>query len=51
MAVARVSKAAMSLCLWVRAIETYYRVSKVVKPKQAALKEAEAELKEVFNNT
>jgi dynein heavy chain len=39
--VARQSKAAMSLCMWTRAMHTYSRVAKVVKPKRAALKAAE----------
>jgi len=42
--IARKSKAAMSLCMWARAIDNYSAVMKVIKPKQAALAEAEAEL-------
>lgn len=38
------SKACEGLCTWVLAMEVYERVIKVVKPKQAKLKEAEAEL-------
>jgi len=41
----RVSKAATSMCLWVRAMEKYYWVSKIVKPKREKLKEAEDSLK------
>ena len=41
----RVSKAATSMCLWVRAMEKYYWVSKIVKPKRENLKEAEESLK------
>lgn len=42
--IAKKSKAATSLCLWARAINNYAEVLKVIKPKQAALAEAEAEL-------
>ncbi|KAL6609170.1 dynein heavy chain and region D6 of dynein motor-domain-containing protein [Neocallimastix sp. 'constans'] len=45
----RVSKAATSMCLWVRAMEKYYWVSKVVKPKREKLKEAEESLKETVD--
>eukprot|EP00002_Diphylleia_rotans_P015940 TRINITY_DN308_c0_g1_i6.p1 TRINITY_DN308_c0_g1~~TRINITY_DN308_c0_g1_i6.p1 ORF type:complete len:4231 (+),score=876.63 TRINITY_DN308_c0_g1_i6:183-12875(+) len=38
------SKAAHSLCLWVRAMETYYFVSQGVKPKKQALELAESTL-------
>ena len=38
------SKACEGLCRWVCAMEVYERVIKVVKPKQAKLAEAEAEL-------
>jgi dynein heavy chain len=44
-AMAKKSKAAQSLCMWAAAIDNYARVIKVIKPKQAALAEAEAELK------
>jgi hypothetical protein len=40
----QVSKAAYGLCCWVRAMETYDRVAKVVGPKKEALKTAEAQL-------
>ena len=43
-AIKRVSTACEGLCKWVRAIEVYDRVIKVVKPKQAMLAEAEAAL-------
>lgn len=39
-AVKKVSTAATGLCKWVRAMEVYDRVAKVVAPKRAALKEA-----------
>ncbi|KAH9495143.1 Dynein heavy chain 7, axonemal, partial [Bulinus truncatus] len=39
------STACEGLCKWVRAMDKYDDVAKVVAPKQAALKEAEAELK------
>ena len=38
------SKAATGLCKWVRAMEVYDRVAKVVEPKRIALKEAEDSL-------
>ena len=40
----KVSKAATGLCKWVRAMEIYDRVAKVVEPKRIALKEAEENL-------
>jgi len=40
--VKQVSSAAGGLCLWVRAMETYDRVAKVVAPKKESLREAEA---------
>lgn len=39
-----VSSACEGLCKWVRAMEVYERVAKVVAPKQVRLKEAEEEL-------
>ncbi|XP_043945444.1 dynein axonemal heavy chain 3 [Protopterus annectens] len=39
-----VSSACEGLCKWVRAMEVYERVNKVVAPKRERLKEAEAEL-------
>jgi dynein heavy chain len=42
--VAKVSKAAKSLCMWVRAINTYAAVAKKVEPKKAKLAEAEEKL-------
>ena len=42
--VLQVSKAAYGLCCWVRAMEVYDRVAKVVGPKKEALKKAEAQL-------
>ncbi|CEM36965.1 unnamed protein product, partial [Vitrella brassicaformis CCMP3155] len=46
--VKKVSKAAYGLCCWVRAMETYDRVAKVVAPKKEALKIAEAEYSKVM---
>lgn len=46
----KASKAAYGLCCWVRAMEAYNRVAKVVAPKQAALKESEAEYNELMVN-
>lgn len=40
----QVSKAAYGLCCWVRAMESYDRVAKVVEPKKAKLAEAEEQL-------
>ena len=45
-AIAKVSKACTSICLWVRAMYKYHHVAKMVAPKRAAMKAAEAELKE-----
>lgn len=39
-----VSAACEGLCKWVRAMEVYDRVIKIVAPKKAKLAEAEAEL-------
>ena len=44
--VGKVSKAAKSLCMWVRAMDTYARVAKTVEPKKASLKAATDKLKE-----
>ncbi|KAF5287317.1 hypothetical protein FQR65_LT02190 [Abscondita terminalis] len=43
-----VSKACKSLCMWVRAIDTYAKVYKVVEPKRLRLRKAEGELNEVM---
>merc|ERR1711871_1150431 len=40
----KVSKACEGMCKWCRAMNTYYNVAKVVRPKQAALKKAEEDL-------
>lgn len=42
--VAKASSAAEGLCKWVRAMEVYDRVAKVVAPKKIALKEKEVEV-------
>ena len=39
------SKAGKSICMWVRAIDNYSAVMKIIKPKQASLAKAEGELK------
>lgn len=44
----KVSKAAYGLCCWVRAMEAFDRVAKVVAPKKAKLAEAEAEFQELM---
>ncbi|MEW5317509.1 MAG: hypothetical protein WDW38_008798 [Sanguina aurantia] len=46
--VKKASKAAYGLCCWVRAMEAYDRVAKVVAPKKAKLAEAEAEFTELM---
>ena len=46
--VAKASKAVEGLCKWVRAIESYDRVAKVVAPKKAKLAESEKLLAEVM---
>ena len=62
--IGRVSGAAKSLCMWVRAMEVYGRIYRVVEPKkqrlnaamsqlkekQEALADAKAKLAEVINN-
>jgi dynein heavy chain, axonemal len=48
--VLKVSKAAYGLASWVKAMDTYDRVAKVVRPKKVALAEAEAQLK-VFDRS
>lgn len=45
--VAKQSNAARSMCLWVRALDVYGRMVKVVEPKRQALHQAEAALAEV----
>ena len=42
--VKKVSTACGSLCMWVRAMDTYARVAKTVEPKKAKLKEATGKL-------
>eukprot|EP00951_Prasinocladus_malaysianus_P010352 scaffold75916_cov45-Prasinocladus_malaysianus.AAC.1 len=42
--VGKQSNAAKSLCMWCRAMDVYHEVAKVVEPKKAKLKEAEATL-------
>jgi len=46
--VATASGACKGLCLWVRALHTYDRVAKVVRPKQEALKKAQSEVAEAM---
>ena len=45
--VAKQSNAARSMCLWVRALDVYGRMVKVVEPKRQALHQAELALAEV----
>ncbi|KNE63057.1 hypothetical protein AMAG_08223 [Allomyces macrogynus ATCC 38327] len=42
--ISKVSKAATSICAWVRAMEKYYWVSRSIEPKRARLKEAQDSL-------
>ena len=44
--IGRVSGAAKSLCMWVRAMEVYGRVYRVVEPKKQRLNAATSQLKE-----
>nr|XP_054750956.1 dynein axonemal heavy chain 3-like isoform X12 [Lytechinus pictus] len=44
--VKKVSSACEGLCSWVRAVEVYDRVAKVVAPKRARLQDAESKLEE-----
>jgi dynein heavy chain len=46
-AVEKVSKAAKSLCMWVRAMDTYARIAKNVEPKRQALQAAEKQVAEM----
>ena len=46
--IAKASSACEGLCKWVRAMEIYDRVAKVVAPKKEKLKEAEAEYAEAM---
>ncbi|KAG2430891.1 hypothetical protein HXX76_009864 [Chlamydomonas incerta] len=46
--VKKASNAAYGLCCWVRAMESYDKVAKVVAPKKAKLAEAEAEFNELM---
>ncbi|GFR44543.1 hypothetical protein Agub_g5814 [Astrephomene gubernaculifera] len=46
--VRKASAAAYGLCCWVRAMEAYDKVAKVVAPKKAKLAEAEAEYSELM---
>ena len=44
----KISKAAYGLCCWIGAMEAYDTAAKIVAPKVAALKAAEAEYNEVM---
>ncbi|KAG5888365.1 hypothetical protein JTB14_033502 [Gonioctena quinquepunctata] len=46
--VATVSKACKSLCMWVRAMDLYAKIYRVVEPKRKKLQGAEKELNEVM---
>ena len=45
-AVGKVSFAAKSLCMWVRAMEVYGRIYRVVEPKRKRLEQAQTQLAE-----
>ncbi|XP_026666919.1 dynein heavy chain 6, axonemal [Ceratina calcarata] len=45
--VARQSKACKSMCIWVRAIDGYAKIYRVVEPKRQRLQKAAAELKQI----
>ncbi|KAG6458751.1 hypothetical protein O3G_MSEX011030 [Manduca sexta] len=45
--IAKVSKACMSLCMWVHAMYKFYHVNKAVAPKKAALEQATRDLRAV----
>ncbi|XP_054012221.1 dynein axonemal heavy chain 6 [Hylaeus anthracinus] len=45
--VARQSKACRSMCIWVRAMDGYAKIYRVVEPKRQRLKQAEAELRAI----
>nr|CAH7757603.1 unnamed protein product [Callosobruchus chinensis] len=47
--IANVSKACKSMCIWVRAIDTYAKVYKVVEPKRKKLEAAEKVLNRVMS--
>ncbi|KAL0970220.1 hypothetical protein UPYG_G00238880 [Umbra pygmaea] len=47
--IGRVSLAAKSLCMWVRAMEVYGRIVRVVEPKRARLNAAKSQLTEKQN--
>ncbi|CAH1962386.1 unnamed protein product [Acanthoscelides obtectus] len=47
--IANVSKACKSMCIWVRAIDTYAKVYKVVEPKRKKLEAAEKVLNKVMS--
>lgn len=42
--VSKQSKAAQSMCMWVRAMDVYAKVAKVVEPKRQTLRDAEGKL-------
>ncbi|EEZ99537.1 Dynein heavy chain, cytoplasmic-like Protein [Tribolium castaneum] len=46
--VGRVSKACKSMCMWVRAMDMYAKVYKIVEPKRKRLEQAEKELNQVM---
>eukprot|EP01105_Mastigella_eilhardi_P018534 TRINITY_DN42_c0_g2_i2.p1 TRINITY_DN42_c0_g2~~TRINITY_DN42_c0_g2_i2.p1 ORF type:complete len:4316 (+),score=1161.39 TRINITY_DN42_c0_g2_i2:1869-12950(+) len=53
-AIAKVSRACTSLCIWVRAIENYFHVEKAIAPKRARVtqcEEALAEMNRKLNET
>nr|XP_050848639.1 dynein axonemal heavy chain 6 [Vespula vulgaris] len=47
--VAKQSKVCKSMCVWVRAMDSYAKIYRVVKPKREKLKQAQKELTEIEN--
>ncbi len=46
--VAKVSKAAAAMCIWVRAVDLYAKIFKSIEPKRMKLLQAESELAELM---
>ena len=47
--IAKVSKAAAAMCMWVRAIDLYMKIFKSIEPKRMKLMQAESELAELMS--
>ena len=46
--IAKVSKAAAAMCMWVRAVDLYMKIFKSIEPKRMKLMQAESELAELM---